>query len=76
VFWYCHKRGKESRLEKTKVDEELEASVDDLAEKLALPAPEKDDNATEDTAHVVEEDIVAALEDVPDPIKAQHSGSI
>jgi len=48
VFWYCHKRGKEARLEKTKVETDLEASVDDLAEKLALPAPETIDETIED----------------------------
>jgi len=55
------------------VDEQLEASVDDLAEKLALPAPPENVNTTEDTTHVVEEALAATLEDKSVPAKARST---
>jgi len=36
VLWYCHKRGREVRLER----EHTEGRVEELPDDLALPAPE------------------------------------
>lgn len=42
VLWYCHKRGREVRLEREKSGrpEESDGRIEELPDDLALPAPE------------------------------------
>lgn len=79
VFWYCHKRGKEARLERTKAEDDLEASVDQLAEKLALADPESEkvvDEAApitiEEATPVSAEEILFPAEGAPTTKQAEH----